>query len=180
MYLVWQLILEIYLFLSERTEPIRQSSKFVFKAPAVMLSLQAVLLAKLLLWESLISFSCFPREDRSTNRIWSNRHQFKLKHRKYVVWMICRGENKNKLVTRQTGLCLSAQVSQTLCLKLNVDYVFTRQFWAKKNPDTFPHIPNTVTHRTWICGKSDYTAHCSKFFTHQTLLCLLGLQSWCN
>lgn len=63
MYLVWQLILEIYLFLSERTEPIRQSSKFVFKAPAVMLSLQAVLLAKLLLWESLISFSCFPRED---------------------------------------------------------------------------------------------------------------------
>lgn len=28
-----------------------------------MLSLQAVLLAKLLLWESLISFSCFPRED---------------------------------------------------------------------------------------------------------------------
>lgn len=26
--------------------------------------------------------------------------------------------------------------------------MFTRQFWAKKNPDTFPHIPNTVTPHT--------------------------------
>lgn len=111
------------------------------------------------------SWSVDPLWARSTNRIWSNRHQFKLKHRKYVVWMICRGENKNRLVTHQTGLCLSAQVSQTLCLKLNVDYVFTRQFWAKKNPDTFPHIPNTVTHTEPESVRNLITQHTAVSFS---------------